>query len=265
MALFKSSTMKLTIITVNLNDKAGLERTLRSVAAQTYQDFEHIIVDGLSKDGSQDLFINNPAVDNWLSEKDKGVYDAMNKGISLAKGEYLLFLNSGDSLFAHDSLATVIPHLNAIDLVYGNLCLGDPADANLFTPPAVLTFDYLAVSSLPHPASFIKRELFDKYGRYELDYKIVADWVFFVKTIARENISYKHIEQVISVFYLNGMSSNPQNGEQIMEERTHALNEQFPIFYHDYLAHQACRQKLARIQSSKGFRILKSLGVKKFQ
>ena len=116
--------MKLSIITVNLNNRIGLERTINSVVSQTFKDFEWIVIDGGSTDGSKELitqYANHFAY--WVSEPDKGIYNAMNKGIKVAKGEYLLFLNSGDWIIdervAQDFIETSI----SADIISGDVCL----------------------------------------------------------------------------------------------------------------------------------------------
>ena len=137
--------MKLSIITINYNNAEGLRKTLASVAAQTFRDFEHIIVDGGSTDESVEIirqYADNEAIrpenskaDNlalspyhlitsspiiWISEPDSGIYNAMNKGIKMAKGEYLLFLNSGDYLVDADTLKNVFEEANDVDIIYGD-------------------------------------------------------------------------------------------------------------------------------------------------
>lgn len=257
--------MKLSIITVNLNDKKGLDATITSVINQTFQQFEYIVVDGLSNDGSLSLLESCLRINNWISEKDKGVYDAMNKGINMASGEYLLFLNSGDFLNTEHTLKNIVPHLLNTDIIYGDLIFDDQKHPHVYRYPDKLTVEFLFEASLGHPATFIRRDLFKQFGNYDTNYKIISDWVFFLRCILKECATTKHIDQIISVFDTNGMSSDPNNSNKITNERFHFLSNEFPLFYEEHLTHKANKQALSRVKSSKGFRLLKKLGVKKFQ
>ncbi|MFD2553279.1 glycosyltransferase family 2 protein [Sphingobacterium tabacisoli] len=257
--------MKLSIITINLNNKLGLANTIESVANQTFQAFEYIVIDGQSKDGSVSLLDSaNKRIDKWISEKDSGVYEAMNKGIQLADGEYLLFLNSGDLLHSAKSIENMISNLTA-DIVYGDLVFANEGSSSTYYYPEKLTIEFLFESTLGHPSTFIRRDLFKQFGNYNTNYKIASDWMFFLTCILKGHVSTRHVNQVVSVFDTNGISSDPKNQPMIREERTGFLKEEFPLFYEEHLKHMKCKNTLGRIQSSKGFRILKKLGVKKFQ
>jgi len=259
--------MKLSIITVNLNNIKGLKNTLKSVEKQTYNKFEYIVIDGASTDGSVDIIKESPIVDAWVSEKDRGVYDAMNKGIEKASGDYLLFLNSGDLLFSDEVIKKVIPQLTSEAIIYGNIqfVARDGNALYIHNFPEHLTFKHFFNLSLGHPSTLIRRDLFEKYGKYETDYTIVADWVFFMKVIIKEQVSTKYIPDVIASFYLDGMSSEPANHNVIETERKTYLKKEFPLFYNDYIQYFQLEHKLKKLQTSKGFRLLKALGVKKFQ
>ena len=257
--------MKLSIITINLNNKEGLEKTLNSIKKQRFRDFDYLIIDGNSIDGSQDLIEDFPFKHYYISEKDNGVYDAMNKGIRKSQGEYLLFLNSGDQLHQEDTLQKIIQYLDGTDIVYGNLIFDDRIKPYVHRYPETITFAHLFESYLPHPASFIKRELFEKFGYYDLNYKIAADWAFFTLVIGKHKASTKYIDEIISVFNLEGLSSNPENSNLINSERESFLKKEFSLYYEDYKNLIENQNTLNRIKSSKGFRILKALGVKKFQ
>ncbi len=257
--------MKLSIITVNLNNAFGLKRTLESVESQTFQDFQYIVIDGNSTDGSMEHIANSGRVNDSISEPDSGVYDAMNKGIDLAKGEYLLFLNSGDTLYSEETLMKIMPELDQADLIYGNLYLNDLENPRVHTFPEKLTFKYLFHHFLGHPSTFIKRGLFKQFGYYDLSYPIVADWAFMLTVIAKDNAPTKHVEQVISIFEMDGMSANPENVPQILAERKQFLQKMFPLFYGDYVDFDQQCATWDRIRASKGFKLLKALGVKKFK
>jgi glycosyltransferase involved in cell wall biosynthesis len=226
---------KLSIITINYNDKFGLEKTIRSVITQSCQDFEYIVIDGGSYDGSVSLIQEHKRIDYSISEKDSGVYDAMNKGIKVAKGEYLLFLNSGDFLVNETVISQVIDKLDSkTSIYYGNLFYSNQGKRTLlWTPPDVLSFSYFLNNSLPHPASFIKKDLFFKYFLYNQSLKIISDWEFFIFCICKMNENYQHLDIVISDFDDSGLSSKEENLEKIAFEKQQVLKDFFPLFYED--------------------------------
>ena len=134
----------ISIITINFNDKIGLQRTFDSVFAQDYQDFEYIVIDGGSNDGSKELIENNAQkISYWISEPDKGIYNAMNKGILKATGEYLLFLNSGDHLYSHTVLEENYTRIENYDLIYFNLQMASEKIVKVFSLPESLRFSDL--------------------------------------------------------------------------------------------------------------------------
>ena len=205
--------MKLSIITVNLNNCEGLQKTIDSVVAQTFRDFEWIVIDGGSTDGSKELIEQySDYFAYWVSEPDKGIYNAMNKGIKVAKGEYLQFLNSGDWLCNETALASSFAHEMDSDIVYGNMYILKNGILEEFRYPSVVTLHSLCNNSLGHCASFIKRELFQE-ELYNEKNKIVSDWEFFLKQ-ALKNKQFKHINETISCFDLNGISSNDELREK---------------------------------------------------
>lgn len=256
---------KLSIITVNLNNKDGLLKTLASVANQTCQDFEYIVIDGSSTDGSVELIQDATFIDRWISEKDTGVYYAMNKGIALATGDYLLFLNSGDQLFNGTVIENAIPKLTGEAIIYGNLQQAWDNTFRIHYFPEVLTFGHFIKETIGHLSTFIRRDLFEEYGLYDTAYKIVADWAFFTQVIIKESVSVKYIPDVVGTFDMSGMSSDPANVDRINLERRQFLRKHFGRFLDDYEQHAVTFETLKRIRSSKGFRWLKALGVKKFQ
>lgn len=229
---------KLSIITINYNDKQGLQKTIESVINQTWKDFEFIVIDGNSTDGSVALIEQySNEINYWVSEIDTGVYHAMNKGIKIANGEYLLFLNSGDFLVDNNILNQVVNKLdNNVSIFYGNLFYSELGKRiALWTPPNELSFSYLLNFSLPHPASFIKKELFFKYFLYNESLQIVSDWEFFIFCLCKMNEPYKHLDIVISDFDNGGISSKKENLEKIEKEKTKTLMNHFPLFKTDYL------------------------------
>ena len=208
--------MKLSIITINYNNAAGLKKTLDSVAAQTYKDFEHIIVDGASTDGSVDEIIaysQSPIANRhkitWLSEPDTGIYNAMNKGVRLAQGEYTLMLNSGDYLVDEHVIEKVIPLLDGKDIIQGNTIEEYPDRIMRNRGYGKSDIDFFDVMDCHflHQASFIRLEIIKKYGYYDESYKKAADSYFYITSLGLGNATFKYVDLDIANFDLNGISS----------------------------------------------------------
>ena len=204
--------MKLSIITINWNNNKGLEETIRSVVSQTYEDFEYVIVDGGSTDGSVDTIKRYAETRpiNWLSEPDKGIYNAMNKGIVKASGEYLHFLNSGDILFDNNVVAGMVSEIeknNHPDILIGRMYKRMP-DGSIYINPISDNYSFLRfyTSSLDHPSSYIKKVLFDKYGLYDESLKIVSDWKWFMQVVAMNGIKPVIVDTNVSIFDMTGIS-----------------------------------------------------------
>lgn len=223
-------TPKISIITINFNNKEGLERTILSVISQNFKDFEYIVIDGGSKDGSKEIIEKyNDQISYWVSEPDKGIYNAMNKGIAAAKGEYLLFLNSGDHFCEENSLETGVSYLGKEEIIYFNLKHIDNARTWVHEYPEYVNIFYFFENSLPHPGTFIKKNSFEKYGMYDENLKIVSDWKWFLVSICKNNATYRHINEVFTTFYYDGISSNVDNREKIKEESIKVYQSEFPI------------------------------------
>jgi len=225
----------LSIITINYNNAKGLKKTMDSVEAQTWQEFEHIVIDGNSTDNSVEI-VKSYTYKNldWLSEPDLGIYNAMNKGIEKASGKYLLFLNSGDSLENNRALENVKDYFKTDEAVMsGNIVFEDENGSRLREHPEKMTFSYLVGNAISHPSTFIKRELFDTYGRYDESLKIVSDWAFFLKVLGLNAESYLKISETVSVFDATGISSKKENLKQVYQERTKVLERHFPRVFNN--------------------------------
>jgi len=235
--------MKLSIITINYNNASGLSKTLESVFNQTFRDFEYIVIDGNSTDGSVELIkrYEDSSVENfsWISEPDTGIYNAMNKGIRMAKGEYVQFLNSGDILAAKDVTEKMLFELkveseklndntNSIPVLYGNMMkqtpkrlLRDKGFAG--RQPTMLDF---YTGTLNHSPAYIKRSLFDTYGLYDETLKIVSDWKWYLQVIALNGVIPVYTDIDVTVFDMNGIST--VNVSLDKEERLQVLSEFLP-------------------------------------
>ena len=219
--------MKLSIITINYNNLEGLKRTYESVVSQTCQDFEWIIIDGGSTDGSKEFIEEHQEkFAYWCSEPDKGIYNAMNKGIAKAKGEYLQFLNSGDNLVDDKVIEEFLAFGWEEDVVSGDIILdGDINEIRYNPDEEELDFDRMrSGAGVTHPSSYIKKELFDKYGLYDESLRIVSDWKFFIKVLIIHNCSYRHWKRIVANFNTDGICSSPENANLHKKERTEVLS-----------------------------------------
>lgn len=263
---------RLSIITINKNNAQGLDRTLKSVwEEQTFKDFEHIVIDGASSDKSVNIIKKyEQKLAYWISEPDKGIYNAMNKGITKSKGDYLLFLNSGDWL-ENNILAHVFEEDFSEDIIYADLYYYRSVnDIELSTYPNKLTFSFILSHSLGHPSTFIKRELFQDM-LYEEKYRIISDWTFFVKQILLLNRTTKHLNFATTYFNVYGISSDPNNKSLIIQEQADFFKNNLPYliseFYQEYttLQEKARQQEKALniISGNQTQRLLNSVWVQK--
>ena len=215
--------MRYYIITINYNDKEGLSRTIKSVINQTSKDFEYIIIDGGSTDGSVDIIKQNANhIDYWVSEKDKGVYNAMNKGIAQAKGEYLVFMNSGDCFHSPDVLELMADYHEYI--ICGKVLKGNVTIPSGHHKPTITLVDLMR-GSLPHQAMFIKRELMEKHP-YDENYKILSDWKFCIEALVFDNCSFRNSDVIVADYDITGISS--KSSSLYPQEREHILKEFLP-------------------------------------
>ena len=212
--------MKLSIITINYNNAVGLKKTLDSVASQTCTDFEHIIVDGASSDESVEIIREyeqslasslSPLTSHltWLSEPDTGIYNAMNKGVRLAKGEYTLMLNSGDYLVDDNVVEKVLPLLDGTDIIQGNIIeeKDDKKYRNRGYGKSNIDFFDVMKGYFLHQASFCRRDLFDRYGMFDESYRIIGDTKFFMTCLGKENASFAYVDLDIANYDTMGVSA----------------------------------------------------------
>ena len=215
--------MKLTVITINLNNMDGLVKTVNSVLEQSFSDFGFVIVDGASTDGSvgfiQDTANIFPGL-IWVSEKDTGIFNAMNKGIAKAEGDYILFLNSGDYLVDKDVLAKVFEKERTSDILLGAERVSKHGEPIWTTyPKASYSLKNLYHGSIAHQAAFIRKGLFERYGLYREDLRFMGDWEFFVRTLIVNHCSLEPMDILVSDYDLEGMSSDVKNREAISAEK----------------------------------------------
>ena len=219
--------MQFSIITINFNNDEGLRQTINSVVSQIYDDYEYIVIDGGSTDESVNIirsFSDN--IDYWVSEKDRGIYHAMNKGVAQAHGEYCLFMNSGDLFYNNSVLKLVDESDIQDDIVVGKVVINDK-DKQISPPPisGELTLYHLYSGSIPHQGSFIKTDLLRKYP-YDENLKISSDWKFFVQVLILENRSIRYLDLYVARYDLDGISAS--NPVLMREEKDNVLADMFP-------------------------------------
>lgn len=220
---------KISIVTINLNNSAGLKKTIKSVIDQTTQDYEFIIIDGGSTDDSINIIKNYAnKITYWISEPDRGIYNAMNKGIRQATGEYCFFLNSGDSLLNVQSLKLLINNAIRADIVYFSI----ETKNGVIEYPNDLKFSFFVKGTISHQATIIKRQLLIDYNYYNEALTYASDWELFCKAFI-DGRTFKKIKEVITFYDLNGISA--QNQDKIKLERRNVLKNMIPAFYRDYI------------------------------
>ena len=241
---------KISVITINYNEKEGLRKTIQSVVGQTYADIEYIVIDGGSTDGSKELIETyQDKIHYWISEPDSGIYNAMNKGIRAATGDYLLFMNSGDCFFEQDTVSKAEKLMvDDYGIYYGDLIYFNKRKKKYedWIFPNKLSLGFFIENSLPHQGSFIKRSLFESISMYNENLKIASDWEFFIVAICIEKVSYKHIGIVISEYDFTGISSDPKNYQLVASEKKITFDKYFSMMIDDY--------KIIKLLDSKRFR-----------
>ena len=288
--------MKLSIITINYNNAKGLRMTLTSVASQTFRDFEYIIVDGGSTDGSvevireyadsEDIRLKgyeairqeNSKADNlassphhlitlpsiiWISEPDKGIYNAMNKGIRMAKGDYVLFLNSGDTLAKTTTLQQMIDCNLSADICYFDAEFTYNGKSHVQrTYPDQLSLRFFLRDSLCHQAILYRLDTLRKIGGYDEQYKLIGDWALNVKAIILNNCSVQHYSLITTYYEIGGLSWTKEGRQRCEEEKRIFLQNNLPIrIYDDYLYWEIIEnsdwyRRVVRIKSSRLQKIL---------
>jgi glycosyltransferase involved in cell wall biosynthesis len=244
--------IKLSIITVNLNNAEGLRKTIESVVIQTFTDFEYIIIDGGSTDGSVEIIKQyENKITYWTSEPDKGIYNAMNKGILQAKGEYCLFLNSGDYLF-DNVLMPIFNKEYVEDILVGNAlhvgANGSFLNKGIFDYKSgkITLSDFLYPKCgliINHQSAFIRKKLFDEYGLYDEKYKIVSDWIFFLNVVGLHSVDVRHFD--ITICHYNRFGISCVNITLCNEELSRATAEYVPFsILKDYQYYESKIMKL---------------------
>tara|TARA_R110000868_G_scaffold118059_2_gene313277 strand:- start:6678 stop:7421 length:744 start_codon:yes stop_codon:yes gene_type:complete len=221
--------MKLSIITVCYNSATTIEKTILSVANQTYKNIEYIIIDGNSKDNTIEIIKRNEdKISKWISEPDKGLYDAMNKGIAMATGDLIGILNSDDTFYSNTVVEEVanFHSQNTIEASVGTIVQHKDSEkiVRVYSSkkwnPEKLKIGFMP----PHPSIFFKKELFEKYGNYVLGFKIGADYELITRFFLKNKIIWKYSGITTTSMLVGGLSSSgAQSYKLITKEIQKAL------------------------------------------
>ncbi len=206
--------MKISIITSVYNNAATIEDAIKSVLSQTYTNIEYIVVDGASKDGTTDIIKKyENQISKFIREKDKGIYDGLNKGVDLATGDVIAFLHSDDIYENENVVADIVKLFETTntDSIYGDLVYVDKNDTNKifrYWKSGKYTFKKLCNGWMPpHPTFFVKREFYEKYGKFDLSYGIAADYDFMLRMLGKYKITTAYLPKVLYKMRVGGASN----------------------------------------------------------
>ncbi|POY38692.1 glycosyltransferase [Flavobacterium alvei] len=218
--------MKITIITVCFNRKATIEKAIKSVLNQNYQDIEYIIVDGNSTDGTQEIIESyRDRISQYISEPDKGMYDAINKGLKLATGDVIGLMHSDDEFYDVNAISRIAARFNydpSIEGVYGDgVYVTNDKQERLVRDRIGGIFSLKKVKEgwLPlHPTVYLKKSVIDKNGFYNLDFKIASDTEFLLRYLYKYKIKMSYINAYIVKMRMGGMSTNAKRAFEVLRE-----------------------------------------------
>lgn len=230
--------MKLSIITVNYNNPLGLEETLKSIASQTRKDFEYVVVDGASTQGDLDIIKKyEDYIDKWVSEPDAGIYNAMNKAVKIASGEYCLFMNSGDTLYRNTTVEEIYKEPMTADFIEGIITFKNRPGVFHYPVKEINLSYYMFVTNNYHQASLIRRSMLLEHP-YDESYRISSDMKFNMDCMINHNCTYSPMNVVISTYEGGGVSDTVMNLDEVdrkykelFQERILNDYEEFRIFY----------------------------------
>ncbi|NND62540.1 MAG: glycosyltransferase [Flavobacteriaceae bacterium] len=251
----------LSIIIPTYNSEATIADTLDSICRQTFKNIEVLVLDGLSSDATCDIIRdysdNNPNI-RLISEKDSGVYDAMNKGVTISKGEYLYFLGSDDVFFEEDTLEKLFNEVSPdVDVFYGDVLFKNSkrvysGESNL----EKLIYDQISIC---HQAIFYSKRTFDLVGIYDLKYFIHADYDFNIRCFRNKELKIQYIDQVIAIFNESGLSGVNSNADGFHTDLTHQnIREKCDVvtlFYEN----ETLKKEIMRLENSRNIRLGKQI------
>lgn len=209
--------LKITIITVCYNSASTIKDTFESVLNQDYDNYEYLVIDGKSKDTTLEIIKEYEKKFNgrmrYISEKDKGLYDAMNKGIKMASGDIIGLINSDDILASNHVFSSINKSFNMhnCDGVYSNLIFKDQNLNNIVRKFHSKKGNYKLGWFPPHPTLYLKKEVYKRYGNYDINYRIAADYDFMVR-IMKKNIKLQYVDDIFVIMRVGGVSTDGLKG-----------------------------------------------------
>lgn len=223
---------KFSVITVSKNSGFAISDTIDSVKKQVFKDFEYIVIDGESTDTSIEIIHKKAKlIDKTIIEKDKGIYHAMNKGIKAATGEYILFLNAGDEFTTSYTLAAINTKIqqHKAEVYFGKILWVDTQNNNVITSKHdhIKYKSQLYNENFPHPATIYSKQAFEKYGLFDLNFPIYADYEWNLRALIKNNASFYYGDFIVTTFYTGGISTNNQLMEQKEEEKKRVKKKYF--------------------------------------
>ncbi len=224
--------MKVSIITVCLNCHEAIESTVLSVINQSYSNIEYIVIDGNSSDGTLEVLAGYlDKIDYVTSESDNGIYQAMNKGLEVCSGDYILFLNCGDRLYSETVIEKLAAQSNSQDILYGDLMLDftDGRKNKIHRQPVKLNRFLFIHRTLMHQSTLVNRRIFRIYGNFEEKYPISADLEFFLRVLFRPGVSKVHMPIIISSYDMHGISASPESFKIRQRDRLRILKKHLPF------------------------------------
>ena len=218
--------MRFSVVTINYNNCAGLRSTMESVVSQTCTDYEYIVIDGGSADGSQEVIREyEDKLGYWVSEKDRGIYHAMNKGVARAHGDYCIFMNSGDCFYDSTVLERIARCGLNEDIIVGKVIMADSEKPISPPPSRDISLYHFYSGAIPHQGAFTRTRLL-KSNPYDETLHICSDWKFFLQAIIMDNCSVKFVDELTARYDMGGVSST--NPEKMRAEKEEVLRELFP-------------------------------------
>jgi len=243
--------MKFSIVIPAYNAANCLSETLDSISAQTYKDYEALVIDGASTDGTRKILKDyEKKFDGrlrWISEKDSGVYDAMNKGIDVARGDWIYFLGSDDVLYSSDVLEKVSNEIEESnpDVIYGNVKWGNTGKIYDGKFSALK----LIQENICHQSIFFKKSLFDKFGKYDTKYKVLSDHVFNMQWFNDESVRRKYVDLIIAKYNIDGQSSRSNvPDKEFTKDRDKLIEKYFPKEYANLIGQPEQNEKIQLLE-----------------
>jgi len=217
--------MKISLLTVSFNSAATIADSIKSVRGQDYNDIEYIIVDGNSKDGTNEIIkANESKINKWISEPDKGIYDAMNKAVKMATGEVVGILNSDDFYSDTTIISQVMNAFTdpAVDAVFGDLVFVDPANLSKIVRtyssshwnPKKFAWGFMPA----HPTFFVRRKYYEQFGLFKTDYRISADYELLIRFLYLHKLKYKYLPLKMVIMRKGGVSSRNLKSNLILND-----------------------------------------------